>query len=281
MKKTTSIFIVLMAIVLIGASCTQKQTSNLNTEAVMMKVEPTEDTMMKGTDETMEKEMMEMIYQFIGNLVDVTLGKTITGINTGNNATGVAQANFEDNTYSLLATFENLPDPKGTDFYEGWVVRKSPFDVISTGKIEKKNGVYTNMYSSGQDLTDHDFYVLTIEPNDGDPAPAEHILEGTMAKTAPEAMTAEIKTIDISGTNYTFSLEEIRVKKGDKVKIVFTSNDGFHDWTVDEFDAATSRVNTGSTASVEFVADKTGTFEYYCSVGNHRQLGMVGNLIVE
>lgn len=33
--------------------------------------------------------------------------------------------------------------------------------------------------------------------------------------------------------------------------------------------------------SVTFVADTLGTFEYYCSVGNHRAQGMVGNLVVE
>jgi uncharacterized cupredoxin-like copper-binding protein len=32
---------------------------------------------------------------------------------------------------------------------------------------------------------------------------------------------------------------------------------------------------------VQFVADKTGTFEFYCSVGNHRQMGMVGTLVVQ
>jgi len=40
-------------------------------------------------------------------------------------------------------------------------------------------------------------------------------------------------------------------------------------------------VTPGTPTSVTFVADKTGTFEYYCSVGNHRAQGMVGKLIVE
>jgi nitrite reductase (NO-forming) len=40
-------------------------------------------------------------------------------------------------------------------------------------------------------------------------------------------------------------------------------------------------VNGGETTSVEFVADKTGTFEYYCSVGAHRAMGMTGSLVVE
>ena len=208
------------------------------------------------------------------------------------NASGTAIANFKDDTYSLLATFENLPDPEGTDFYEGWIVRRGDdFDVISTGKVEKADEVYTNMYTSGADLTDHDFYVLTIEPDDGDPAPADHIVEGVMKKSGDAMMEekedgamnekGETKVFDLTGENFSFSESEIRVKKGDTVRINFESVDGFHDWTIDEFAANTDRVNTGGTASVEFVADKTGTFEYYFSVGNHRAQGIIGNLVVE
>ena len=36
-----------------------------------------------------------------------------------------------------------------------------------------------------------------------------------------------------------------------------------------------------TSAEVEFVASIAGTFEYYCSVGEHRAKGMKGNLIVE
>lgn len=92
---------------------------------------------------------------------------------------------------------------------------------------------------------------------------------------------AEAKVFDIDGSNFAFSVKEIRVQEGDTVTINLTSADGFHDWNVDEFDAATTRVNTGETASVTFVADTAGTYEYYCSVGNHRAMGMVGTLIVE
>jgi len=96
-----------------------------------------------------------------------------------------------------------------------------------------------------------------------------------------DTMMQEAKVFDVDGVNFAFSQTEIRVKKGDKVRINFTSTEGFHDWVVDEFDAKTERVQAGSTTSVEFVATETGTFEYYCSVGSHRQLGMVGTLIVE
>ncbi|MFP4112091.1 MAG: plastocyanin/azurin family copper-binding protein [Candidatus Woesearchaeota archaeon] len=98
--------------------------------------------------------------------------------------------------------------------------------------------------------------------------------------------SGSVKTFKITGVNFDFMMDgetapDIRVNHGNTVIIEFTSTDGFHDWVVDEFDSATEQVSTGESTSVEFIADQRGTFEYYCSVGNHRQMGMVGNLIVE
>lgn len=78
-----------------------------------------------------------------------------------------------------------------------------------------------------------------------------------------------------------FDTEEIRVKQGDRVRIVFENTEGFHDFVVDEFNARTKQIPVGQTDTIEFVADKTGSFEYYCSVPGHRQNGMLGQLIVE
>jgi len=86
--------------------------------------------------------------------------------------------------------------------------------------------------------------------------------------------------IDVTGENYKFLPNTITVKKGQSVTVNFKSTNGFHDFVIDEFNAKTTKVNTGQTTSVTFVADKVGTFEYYCSVGNHRALGMVGKLVV-
>ena len=76
-------------------------------------------------------------------------------------------------------------------------------------------------------------------------------------------------------------LFDIKVKKGDTVTINFMNKEGIHDWVIDEFGVRTPKIQAGQSASVTFVADKTGTFEYYCSVGSHRARGMRGNLIVE
>lgn len=99
--------------------------------------------------------------------------------------------------------------------------------------------------------------------------------------TPPADSSAETKTFNVDGNNFSFSVSEIKVNKGDKVKIVFNNKVGFHDWVIDEFNARTPQIQAGQSATVEFVADKTGTFEYYCSVGQHRQMGMKGKLVVE
>jgi len=85
--------------------------------------------------------------------------------------------------FMLLAEFDELPDPEGDDFYEGWVVRQNPLSVISTGQLEKDEAGYLNFFTSPVDYTGHSRYVLTLEPNDGDPAPADHVVEGDFIET--------------------------------------------------------------------------------------------------
>lgn len=89
------------------------------------------------------------------------------------------------------------------------------------------------------------------------------------------------KLFTVTGSNFVFDVEEIRVKEGDTVTIHFMSAEGVHDFVIDEFNVQTQKVGTGEVSSVTFVADKKGTFEYYCSIGSHRANGMEGKLIVE
>ncbi len=94
-------------------------------------------------------------------------------------------------------------------------------------------------------------------------------------------MMGDGEVFNITGKMFAFSQTEMRVKKGTTVTVNFESTEGLHDWVVDEFNARTKQVQPGTKTSVTFVADKAGTFEYYCAVGKHRQQGMVGKLIVE
>jgi len=100
----------------------------------------------------------------------------------------------------------------------------------------------------------------------------------------PEAEGTEgagMRVINVEGENFSFIPNEIRVKVGEKVKVVFTSNDMTHDFVVDELNIRTPITQAGDTAEVEFSADTPGEYEFYCSVGQHRANGMFGTLIVE
>jgi hypothetical protein len=102
-------------------------------------------------------------------LADVTAGESY----------GLAFTTFEDGSFKLIAKLGNLPVPSNNYFYEGWLVRRGEdMSVVSTGVALLSGSDYINTFSATSDISDHDFYVLTLEPDDGDPAPAEHILEG-------------------------------------------------------------------------------------------------------
>lgn len=90
-----------------------------------------------------------------------------------------------------------------------------------------------------------------------------------------------VKAFTVTGSNFKFEPSTISVKKGDTVKITFTNSGGFHNFMLDEFKVASKTIGSGATDTVTFVADKTGSFEYYCGVGNHRQMGMKGTLVVQ
>ncbi|MBI5421987.1 dienelactone hydrolase family protein [Candidatus Peregrinibacteria bacterium] len=119
-----------------------------------------------------------------------------------------------------------------------------------------------------------------------DKKPTPPVVKPTPKPVPPTSANASKKTFAITGEPFKFLMNGaeapvLRVKQGDTVRIEFTNTKGFHDWVLDEFNARTPQLQAGASATVEFVADKKGTFEYYCSVGSHRAMGMKGNLIVE
>ncbi|KKU81208.1 MAG: Plastocyanin [Parcubacteria group bacterium GW2011_GWA1_47_8] len=102
----------------------------------------------------------------------------------------------------------------------------------------------------------------------------------TITASSQEAVTATVKEFTVTGQNFVFLPATLSVKKGDRVKIIFKNTGGFHGFKIDEFGVASKQINGGQEETLEFVADKTGSFEYYCSVGKHRSMGMKGALTV-
>jgi len=135
-------------------------------------------------------------------------------------------------------------------------------DMSQTEKMETGEGI-TGTIADGQ--------------NDTQSAPAT----GQPSAGTPSMPAGTVKTFTVLGSNYAFAPNTITVNKGDTVQIIFKNSGGIHDFKIDEFNVATARIQTGQTATVQFVADKSGIFQYYCSVGSHRAMGMWGTLTVK
>lgn len=90
-----------------------------------------------------------------------------------------------------------------------------------------------------------------------------------------------VREFTVSGKPFSFTPSTMKVNQGEMVRITFVNEQGTHDLVVEGYEARTKVLQAGQSETIEFLADKTGTFEYYCSVGTHRAQGMKGTLTVE
>jgi plastocyanin len=89
-----------------------------------------------------------------------------------------------------------------------------------------------------------------------------------------------VKEITVAGQGLAFSPSTITVHKGDTVKVTFTSkSNGPHNFVLSAFNIRTDLLSDGRSQTVEFVASKTGRFEFHCEP--HQAMGMTGTLVVE
>ncbi len=95
-----------------------------------------------------------------------------------------------------------------------------------------------------------------------------------------ETDNMQYKEIYVEGYNFRFESNEIVLKKGETVRIIFESKEGFHDLVSNELGIATKQLNAAQSDSIIFTPQEIGDFEFYCSIGNHRELGMVGTIRV-
>ena len=112
--------------------------------------------------------------------------------------------------------------------------------------------------------------------------PDENIEAGNgEVNSAMDENSSNIKEFSVNMGAFYYKPSTMSVNVGDTVKITLTNDGGMHDFVLDEFNVKSAVIQTGETTTVTFVADKVGTYEFYCSVGDHRAKGMVGTLTVK
>jgi len=89
--------------------------------------------------------------------------------------------------------------------------------------------------------------------------------------------TGETKEFTINASNFEFDLKEITVNKGDTVKITLKNAEGLHAVMINGY-----KKEVKADQTITFVADKTGEFDFLCSIFCGAGHGdMVGKLIVQ
>lgn len=125
-----------------------------------------------------------------------------------------------------------------------------------------------------------------MEPSSGGTAGTSQDTSSMMpasGATGVTEMTAEgdVQEVTVEGSEFKFSPATLTFKKGQTVRLTLKNVGKMpHDWVVDELGVRTKTIPSGDTDTIEFTPEKAGTFEYYCSVGQHRANGMVGTLTV-
>jgi cytochrome c oxidase subunit 2 len=92
---------------------------------------------------------------------------------------------------------------------------------------------------------------------------------------------AGVHEIPMTAKKYEFSPSSIHVKKGEHVRLLITAADHDHGFKLPAFDIQ-QELKKGETTTVEFTADKAGTFHFACShVCGFGHRGMKAELVVE
>lgn len=100
--------------------------------------------------------------------------------------------------------------------------------------------------------------------------------EGVDGKVSPNV------EVNMIATEFAYDQKEVVARVGDLVSINLTNGGAMpHDVVIDELGVKSEMLQPGGATTVQFRVDQPGTYEFYCSVGNHRAQGMVGKLIVQ
>lgn len=102
-----------------------------------------------------------------------------------------------------------------------------------------------------------------------------------VTKESSQTRVSARKEFIITAKQWSFSPAEIKVKKGDMVVLKLKSADVAHGFSLPDF-GINAPIKPGELKTVEFTADKIGTFKFVCNVPcGVGHMGMTGTIVVE
>jgi len=85
-----------------------------------------------------------------------------------------------------------------------------------------------------------------------------------MAQQPAAAPAGKVREIQMTAKKYEFNPNLITVKKGERVKLIITALDRNHGFKLEAF-GINRKLKKGDATTIEFTADKAGTFPFQCS----------------
>jgi cytochrome c oxidase subunit 2 len=102
-----------------------------------------------------------------------------------------------------------------------------------------------------------------------------------LAEARDSGVASGVHEIPMTAKKYDFTPSSIHVKKGEHVRLLIIAADHDHGFKLPAFDIQ-QELKKGETTTVEFTADKAGTFRFACShVCGFGHRGMKAELVVE
>ncbi len=143
--------------------------------------------------------------------------------------------------------------------------------------MPENNQTSTSTQSTDQGMTENQGAMN--ESNEGAMEDESKELPAGMADEGNQA--AVDYSLDLK--NYSFTPNKMTASPGQTLRVKLTNVGGLHDFVIDELNVRSNRLSTGDSQIVEIKIpqDAAGkSYEFYCSVANHRALGMKGTLEV-
>ena len=121
------------------------------------------------------------------------------------------------------------------------------------------------------------------EPTTDEPATDEPVAD---EPTTDEPVTDEPATVEpvnysVDAFDFGYSSSSLNAKVGQEVTVTLNNTGtGSHNFVIDALSVNSGVISGGETTTFTFTPDQAGSFEFYCSIGSHKNMGMLGTLVV-
>ena len=87
------------------------------------------------------------------------------------------------------------------------------------------------------------------------------------------------RALEMTASRFRFEPETLQVNEGDRVRLTLRSTDTEHGFSIRKLNVKVAVPKTGEPVTVEFVADRPGTYDFkcseYCGSGHGRMKGRI------